>query len=101
LMENYEEEGHINVGTGKDLAIRDLAELVGSVVHPDATLRFDTSKPDGTPRKVLDVGRLTELGWSAKTELREGIQSTYEWFLAQRALDADLRGFASAATGGS
>ena len=92
LMEHFEDDSHINVGTGKDLAIRDLADLVRSIVHPDATLRFDTSKPDGTPRKVLDVSRLTALGWTATTELREGIESTYEWFLAQQALDADLRG---------
>ena len=100
LMQNYEEDSHINVGTGKDLAIRDLADLVRSVVHPDATLRFDTSKPDGTPRKVLDVSRLAELGWSARTELREGIESTYEWFLAQQAVDADLRGFGDASAAG-
>ena len=99
LMENYDDDSHINVGTGKDLAIRDLADLVRSIVHPDAILRFDTSKPDGTPRKVLDVSRLTELGWSAETELRDGVESTYEWFLAQQALDADLRGFASTSTG--
>lgn len=100
LMENYEDDDHINIGTGVDLAIRELAELVGSIVHPHATLRFDTSKPDGTPRKVLDVSRLTELGWSANIALDDGIRSTYEWFLAQRELDADLRGFADVAAGG-
>lgn len=101
LMENYEGDDHINVGTGKDLSIRDLADLIRSVVHPGATLRFDTTKPDGTPRKVLDVTRLTELGWSAKTELREGVVATYEWFLTQHAQDGDLRGFTRTATGGN
>ena len=101
LMENYEDEEHINVGTGRDLAIRALADLIRSIVHPDATLRFDTSKPDGTPRKVLDVSRLTEVGWSAKIDLEAGIRSTYEWFLAQRALDAELRGFADTSAVGA
>ena len=82
LMEHYDGAGHLNVGSGKDLTIRALAELVGSVIHPDATLRFDTSKPDGMPRKVLDVSRMTALGWTASTGLRAGIESTYDWFLA-------------------
>ena len=81
LMANYDAEQHINVGTGEDLSIRELAELVRSIVHPDAQLRFDTSKPDGTPRKLLDVSRLHGLGWEHRIELRQGIASTYEWFL--------------------
>ena len=81
LMDRYEGEMHINVGTGRDLSIKALAELVGSVVHPDAVLRFDTSKPDGTPRKLLDVSRLHRLGWRHRIELAEGLQRTYEWFL--------------------
>jgi GDP-L-fucose synthase len=83
LMDNYEEDVHINVGTGEDLSIRELAETVASIVHPEATLRFDTSKPDGTPRKLLDVTRLNDLGWKAKTALVDGIASTYKWFLEQ------------------
>jgi len=80
LMDHYSEARHVNVGTGKDLSIRELAEAVRDVVNPAAELVFDHSKPDGTPRKVLDVTRLTALGWTAQTELREGIESTYEWF---------------------
>jgi GDP-L-fucose synthase len=81
LMEHYEDASHINVGTGEDLAIRSLAELVGSIVHPSARLAFDPSKPDGTPRKLLDVSRLRALGWQHRIELAEGIASTYDWFL--------------------
>jgi GDP-L-fucose synthase len=81
LMEHYEDAEHINVGTGEDLSIRELAEMVGSIVHPDATLVFDPTKPDGTPRKLLDVGKLHELGWRHSLELREGIATTYDWFL--------------------
>ncbi|MGF1598273.1 MAG: GDP-L-fucose synthase family protein [Acidimicrobiales bacterium] len=80
LMDHYEESGHINVGTGEDLTIAELAGLVRDVVHPRATLRFDTSKPDGIARKVLDVGRLNALGWKHSIALRSGIESTYNWF---------------------
>jgi GDP-L-fucose synthase len=81
LMDNYTGDSHINVGTGVDLSIRELAELVRDVVYPEAQLRFDTSKPDGAPRKLLDVGRINRLGWKASIELREGVESTYAWFL--------------------
>jgi GDP-L-fucose synthase len=81
LMEHYDELGHINVGTGEDLSIRELAETLKAVIHPDAALRFDTSKPDGSPRKLLDVGRLHALGWKHRISLREGLESTYQWFL--------------------
>ncbi len=82
LMQTYEAPGPINVGTGLDVTIRELAETVGGIVHPGAELRFDATKPDGTPRKVLDVSRLASLGWTASTELAAGIASTYEWFLS-------------------
>ena len=82
LMRNYDTGAHINVGTGADLTIRELAELVSSVVHPDAKLRFDPSKPDGMPQKLLDVSRLHDLGWRHRIELEEGIATTYEWYLA-------------------
>jgi GDP-L-fucose synthase len=85
LMDHYEGAQHINVGTGEDLSIKALAELVGSVVHADAALRFDTSKPDGTPRKLLDVSRLHDLGWLHRIDLADGLRSTYDWFLANRA----------------
>jgi len=81
LMDNYEDSEHINVGTGDDLPIRDLAQIVRDIVYPEAELVFDTSRPDGTPRKVLDVGRLERLGWKSTINLRDGIESTYRWFL--------------------
>jgi GDP-L-fucose synthase len=81
LMDNYEGEDHINVGTGQDCSIRTLAELVREIVYPAAELAFDTSKPDGTPRKVLDVSKLRSLGWSPSIGLEDGIRSTYQWFL--------------------
>jgi GDP-L-fucose synthase len=83
LMDRYHDAEHINVGTGQDLSIRDLAELVGSIVYPDAKLVFDTSKPDGMPRKVLDVSRLRSMGWEPTIALPEGVRTTYEWFLEQ------------------
>jgi GDP-L-fucose synthase len=81
LMENYSDKEIVNVGTGEDIAIADLARLVADVVGFEGNLRFDTSKPDGTPRKLLDVSRLHSLGWHHEISLRAGIQSTYEWFL--------------------
>ncbi len=90
LMDTYDEEGHINVGTGRDISIRALAEMVAEIVHPAAEIVFDTSKPDGMPRKVLDVSRIEALGWRPRYELREGITHTYEWFLRQE--HAGLRG---------
>ena len=86
LMENYNEAGHINVGTGTDISIHDLAHLVQHCVAPDTSIEFDTSKPDGTPRKLLDVSRLHNLGWKAQIDLEEGINSTYKWFCDQQTL---------------
>jgi GDP-L-fucose synthase len=80
LMENYHEEGIINVGTGQDVTIRELAETIAEIAGYDGKLSFDTSKPDGSPRKLLDVSRLTALGWSPKVSLREGLESTYQWY---------------------
>ncbi|MGH9409644.1 MAG: GDP-L-fucose synthase [Vicinamibacterales bacterium] len=84
LMEHYDGAGHINVGTGDDLSIRQLADVVREIVYPQASLVFDASKPDGMPRKLLDVSRLHALGWRHRTGLRDGIASTYEWFLAHQ-----------------
>lgn len=84
LMRHYDSPEHINVGTGEDLTIRELAETVRDVVHPEATLIFDTSRPDGTPRKLLDVSRLHQLGWRHTIPLRQGIEATYQWYLANR-----------------
>jgi GDP-L-fucose synthase len=81
LMRNYDDASHINVGTGEDQTIRELAEMVARVVHPEAKLVFDTSKPDGTPQKLLDVSLLHSLGWRHKTALQDGIESTYAWYL--------------------
>jgi GDP-L-fucose synthase len=81
LMERYEGACHINVGTGEDLSIRDLAEMIRSAVYPSARIAFDPSKPDGMPRKLLDVSRLHALGWRHRIGLQEGIRSTYAWYL--------------------
>ena len=79
LMQNYNSEEIINIGTGKDITIADLAQMVKEVVSFEGELKFDTSKPDGTPKKLLDVSRLMEMGWQNKTSLRDGILNTYEW----------------------
>lgn len=71
----------LNIGTGKDLTITELAKMISEIVEFKGHILYDTSKPDGTPRKLLDVSRINSLGWKAKTELREGIRRTYEWFL--------------------
>jgi len=76
LMQRYDEASHINVGTGEDLSISDLAMMVREVVYPGAELVFDAGKPDGTPRKLLDVSRLHALGWTHTIALRDGIRST-------------------------
>jgi GDP-L-fucose synthase len=81
LMNRYSDAGHINVGTGEDLTIRELAGMVRDVVHPDARLVFDRSKPDGAPRKLLNVARLHALGWRHRIALRDGMAATYAWFL--------------------
>ena len=84
LMQNYDGDGWINVGWGLDETIAELADTIRRVVGFQGALRFDTSKPDGTPRKLLDTTRLKELGWSPKIGLEAGIRSTYEWFLNHR-----------------
>jgi len=85
LMRHYDAAEHINVGTGEDLTIRELAELVRDIVHPQARLVFDSSKPDGTPRKLLDVSRLHALGWRHRISLADGVASSYRWFLENHA----------------
>ncbi|HEY7944549.1 MAG TPA: GDP-L-fucose synthase [Casimicrobiaceae bacterium] len=81
LMERYDDSVHVNVGTGEDLAISELVDMVRSVVHPDAEVVFDLSKPDGTPRKRLDVSRLHDVGWRHRIPQRDGIEATYRWFV--------------------
>jgi GDP-L-fucose synthase len=85
LLEHYDDAAPVNVGTGVDLTIAELAHLVADVVGFRGELVFDPSKPDGTPRKVLDVGRLAGLGWTPSIGLREGIERTYAWFVAHQA----------------
>jgi GDP-L-fucose synthase len=80
MLERYSDEQFLNVGVGSDVTIRELAQTVGTVVGFNGKLEFDTSKPDGTPRKLLDVSRLEQLGWRAKTTLIDGIRATYDWF---------------------
>ena len=79
-MQEYEGEEHINVGTGEDVTIKELAETIVDVVGYKNDYEWDTSKPNGTPRKVLNVDKIKSLGWEPKISLREGIESTYEWF---------------------
>ena len=79
-MQDYEGEEHINVGTGEDVTIKELAETIVDVVGYRNDYEWDTSKPNGTPRKVLNVDKIKSLGWEPKISLREGIESTYEWF---------------------
>jgi GDP-L-fucose synthase len=82
LLEKYDSPEIINIGCGEDISIRELAELIGDVVGFECELVWDTTKPDGTPRKLLDVTKIHALGWQPTISLREGIAQTYEWFLA-------------------
>jgi GDP-L-fucose synthase len=84
LMNHYDSAEHVNVGTGEDVSIRELAEIVREIVHPGARIVFDPSKPDGAPRKLLDVNRLRALNWRHRIELRDGIASTYDWFISHQ-----------------
>ena len=79
-MQKYEKAEHINVGTGEDVTIKELSEIIADVVGYDRHINWDTSKPNGTPRKVLNVDKIKELGWEAKIGLYEGIESTYQWY---------------------
>jgi GDP-L-fucose synthase len=83
LLENYDSPEIINIGSGSDLTIRELAELICEVVGFDGGLKFDVTKPDGTPRKLLDISKIESLGWKPTIALREGIARTYEWFKKQ------------------
>lgn len=85
LMKTYDSGELVNIGCGADVTIRELAELVAGIVGFTGRLAFDTSKADGTPRKLLDVGRLSALGWKASITLPEGVRRTYEWFVANQA----------------
>lgn len=81
-LRSYSGEQHLNVGTGVDVTIRELAETLAEVVGWDGEFVFDAAKPDGTPRKLLDISRLRDLGWSPSIPLADGVRSTYEWFVS-------------------
>ena len=80
FMEHYEGEQHLNVGTAKEVSIKQLAEMICETVGYQGKLTFDSTKPDGTPRKLLDVSKANAMGWQAQTELKDGLKTTYEWF---------------------
>ena len=84
LLENYNDDVAINVGVGEDVSIKELAELIKETVGFSGSIEWDSSKPDGTPRKLLDVSRITKLGWKAQISLKDGIASTYEWYKTNR-----------------
>jgi GDP-L-fucose synthase len=88
LMDNYSGPLVTNVGTGIDVTIRELAETIGEIVGFDGDIVFDSSKPDGTPRKVTDVSRIRSLGWESTIELINGVQATYDWYLANVAMSS-------------
>ncbi|MGR3766040.1 GDP-L-fucose synthase [Rossellomorea sp. NS-SX7] len=81
LMENYEGNEIVNIGVGEDIAIKELGEKIKAVVGYEGDIQFDTTKPDGTPRKLVDVTKINSLGWKATTSLEEGLQKAYKWFL--------------------
>ena len=91
LTENYDQPDHINVGTGQDVTIAELARLICDTVGYSGDIVYDDSKPDGTPRKLLNISRIEELGWSAKTSLSEGLAQTYSWFLENDAVANSVR----------
>jgi GDP-L-fucose synthase len=82
LMDNYSSGDLVNVGWGRDISIRDLAELISDITGYQGSIRFDRSRPDGTPRKLLDTERMSALGWKPSISLEEGIRSTYDWYRA-------------------
>ena len=88
LLKHYSGDAHVNIGTGSDVTIRELAETVARVVGVSGKLRFDSSKPDGTPRKLLDSGKMKALGWSPTTSLEDGLSKTYQWFLEHEVMVA-------------
>jgi GDP-L-fucose synthase len=90
LMHNYSGSEIVNVGTGQDISIGELAELVREIVGFRGEIVYDTTKPDGTPRKLLDVSKLSSLGWKARTPLWEGVERTYSWYLEERSEPREL-----------
>ena len=82
LMQNYDDAEIVNIGVGQDISIKELAGLIKEITGYKGTIEWDTSKPDGTPRKLLDVSQINSLGWQAKTSLKQGITETYQWFVS-------------------
>jgi GDP-L-fucose synthase len=89
LMKHYSGESHINVGTGYDISVRDLAELLASIAGWRGRFVYDRSRPDGMPRKVMDVSRLARLGWTAKVSLEQGFREAYAWYVENVANRSD------------
>ena len=85
MQRHYKSEAFLNVGVGEDVSIRELAEMIGDVVGFDGGIAWDASKPDGTPRKLLDVSKINALGWKADIPFREGVESTWRWYLEHHA----------------
>jgi GDP-L-fucose synthase len=81
MLRDYHDLEHVNIGTGIEVSIKELAETLREVIYPEAELRWDTSKPDGAPRKLLDVTKIEAAGWTHSISLRDGIESTYAWFM--------------------
>jgi GDP-L-fucose synthase len=92
LIDHYDDPQHINVGTGKDITIKELANLVAGTVGYDGEIVWDTDRPDGTPRKLLDVSRIESLGWKPEVSLQDGIRATYDWYVTH---EARIHDFAS------
>jgi GDP-L-fucose synthase len=95
LMERHEGDDIVNIGTGEEVSIKDLALLIKEIVGYTGEVVFDTSKPDGTPRKLSDVSRLHRLGWRHRISLLEGVSKTYEWYLEQQTNRLSLEGISS------
>jgi GDP-L-fucose synthase len=91
LLQHYDDSDIVNIGVGHDISIADLAGIVQDVVGYSGRVDYDSAKPDGTPRKLVDVSKISGLGWRAKIDLRTGIEQTYRWFLDNQAA---LRGIA-------
>jgi nucleoside-diphosphate-sugar epimerase len=91
LLENFDGDVPINVGSGTDITIRELAQTVANVVGFEGSLDWDDSKPDGTPRKLLDTSRINQLGWAPSIDLNSGIRSTYNWFTKELKNNSDVR----------
>ena len=83
-MQTYSDGGIVNIGVGKDLAIAELAQIIKQVVGYKGRIEYDSNKPDGTPRKLVDISKIQNLGWQAKIPLIEGVERTYQWFLNNR-----------------